>query len=36
MMYKFAHGDSYIPQDILLHPTMTHVIVVISLFLMLQ
>jgi len=35
MMYQFVHGDSYIPEDVLLlhpPPTMTHVIVLISPF----
>jgi len=35
MMCQFVHSDSYIPEDVLLlhpSPTMTHVIVLISLF----
>ena len=39
MMYQFVHGVSYIPEDILLlhpPPTMTHAVVLISLFPMLE
>ena len=35
MMYRFVHGDGYIPEDVLLlrlPPTITYVIVLISLF----
>ena len=37
-MYQFVHGDSYIPEDVysIPPPTMTHVIVLISPFRILE